>query len=198
MPFLRSIREKSPENPVPDEALLKAYQENADLQALADLYQRYMDLVYGLCIKYLKDAESSRDAVMGIFEVLVRDLRKTYTVERFKPWLYSVARNYCLMQLRAAGKEKIIHISEEFMQSEEDLHLSDKEEQVQKLERCLEGLPPAQRQIVLLFYKENKCYNEIQALTGHEWKKVRSFIQNGRRNLKICMEKKEHVQKGVR
>ena len=42
---------------------------------------------------------------------------------------------------------------------------------------------------IRLFYLENKCHNEITEMTGMDWNRVRSLIQNGRRNLKNCMEK---------
>ncbi|TDW96551.1 RNA polymerase sigma factor [Dinghuibacter silviterrae] len=199
MSFLRSIRGKRPDPSQPDEFLVKAYQDGGDLQALADLYERYMDLVYGLCVRYLEDPELSRDAVMGIFEVLVRDVAK-YPVQHFKSWLYRVTRNYCLMQLRSGGKGKIVEFGADFVYSEENPHLNggEEEETFLRLEKCLEALPAEQRQVVVLFYKENKCYQEIGALTGQEWNKVRSHIQNGRRNLKICMGERTHVQKGVR
>ena len=82
-----------------------------------------------------------------------------------------------------------------FMQSGQNTHLNDeafeKEENFKKLEQCMEQLPAEQKQTVELFYLEKKCYNEIAAITGHEWSKVRSYIQNGKRNLKICMEEKQ-------
>jgi RNA polymerase sigma-70 factor (ECF subfamily) len=198
MSFLRSIRGKKDDPSRPDEVLVKAYKDNGDLQALSDLYERYMDLVYGLCLRYLEDTELSRDAVMGIFEVLVRDVAK-YPVQHFRSWLYSVAKNYCLMQLRSGGKGKIVEFGADFVYSDEDLHLNGEEEETfQRLEKCIEALPEEQRLVVVLFYQENKCYQDIGALTGLEWNMVRSHIQNGRRNLKICMGKKTHVQKGVR
>lgn len=194
MSFLRSIRGKRAE-PLDDEALVKAYQDGGDLQALADLYERYMDLVYGLCLRYLEDPEVARDAVMGVFEVIVRDLAK-YPVQYFKSWLFRVTKNYCLMQLRSAGKGKIVEFGPEIVYSDEETHLN--EEVYGDLGKCMEALPEEQRRTINLFYSENKSYQEIGALTGQEWSKVRSQIQNGRRNLKICMEKRAHVQKGVR
>src|ERR1700761_9768937 len=121
MSFLRSIRGKKAE-PTSDEALVKAYQDDGDLQALADLYERYMDLVYGLCLKYLEDTELARDAGVGVFEVIVRDLGNN-PVQYFKSWLYRVAKNYCLMYLRSAGKGKIVEFGSEIVYSEEDPHL---------------------------------------------------------------------------
>ncbi|HMC99521.1 MAG TPA: sigma-70 family RNA polymerase sigma factor [Ferruginibacter sp.] len=160
---------------------------------MSNLYQRYMDLVFGVCLKYFKDAERSKDAVMDIFDELNTKL-KQHEVENFKGWLHVLARNYCLMQLRSPRNLKTTEFNPAFMQSEQNAHLNgetfDKEENFRKLERCMETLPMEQKRCVELFFMENKCYNEIAEITGYDWSKVRSYIQNGKRNLKICMEEK--------
>jgi RNA polymerase sigma-70 factor (ECF subfamily) len=151
-----------------------------------------MDLVYGVCLKYFKESERSKDAVMQIFEELVTKLHK-HEVGNFRSWLYQVAKNHCLMQLRTARHLKTVEIPESLMQSEENVHLNgvfDKEENLQRLEHCLSTLENDQKRAVQLFYIEGKCYNEIVELMAQEWNQVRSFIQNGRRNLKTCMDKK--------
>jgi RNA polymerase sigma factor (sigma-70 family) len=149
-----------------------------------------MDLVYGVCLKYLKNPENAQDAVMNIFEELITKVQK-HTIDNFKPWLYSVAKNHCLMKIRSDKKLPKVNVDTELMQSEPEWHLNgelEKEEHFRQLEQCIEQLTTEQRQVVELFYLQNKCYNEISAITGLEWNAVRSFIQNGRRNLKICME----------
>jgi RNA polymerase sigma factor (sigma-70 family) len=174
-----------------DKELVTAYQQTGDLQVLAGLYQRYMELVYGVCLKYLTDAETAKDAVMQIFEALITKLKK-HEVDNFKSWLYTLAKNHCLMQLRSGKNKKTVAISTDLMQNEEELHLNgalQKEAEFKKLERCLQTLSAEQKQTVELFYLQQKCYNEIVGLTGIEWNKVRSLIQNGRRNLKICMDR---------
>jgi len=174
-----------------DKELVEQYKTSGDLKVLGDLYQRYMELVYGVCMKYLQDSEKAKDSVMQIFEELVLKLKK-HEVENFKSWLYQLAKNYCLMQLRTPRNLKTVEIPESLMQSEENVHLNgvfEKEENFKKLEYCLGTLTEEQRNAVKLFYLEGKCYNEIVELTGMEWNQVRSLIQNGRRNLKICMEK---------
>lgn len=174
-----------------DEELLNAFKENADQEMLAQLYVRYTDLVYGVCVKYLKDAEAAKDAVMNIYQELLTKLQ-TNEVANFKSWLYVVAKNHCLMQLRKEKKMVTVEFTPAVMQSENFEHLDDvleKEQELKKLEFCIEHLPEEQKQSIQLFYLDNKCYNEIAKKTGLEWNKVRSLIQNGRRNLKICMEK---------
>lgn len=163
------------------------------MSVLGELYQRYMDLVYGVCLKYYKEPETAKDSVMQIFEELVSKLKR-HEVDNFKGWLHMVAKNHCLMQLRTPKNLKIVEFKSEFVQSEENVHLNgvlDKEENYKKLEFCLGTLTEEQRIAIKLFYLEGKCYNEIVNSTGHDWNQVRSFIQNGRRNLKNCMEKSE-------
>jgi RNA polymerase sigma-70 factor (ECF subfamily) len=181
-----------------DTELVSLYKKTSDLKVLGQLYQRYMDLVFGVCLKYLKESEGAKDAVMNIFEELIVKLKK-HEVENFKSWLYQVAKNHCLMQLRTPRNLKTIELPEALMQSDANVHLDgvlEKEENFQRLEYCLTTLSEDQRRAVQLFYIEGKCYNEIVEQMGQEWSQVRSFIQNGRRNLKICMEKKETEVKG--
>jgi len=176
-----------------DKELADQYRRSEGLEVLGELYKRYMDLVYGVCLKYLKDRESAKDAVMQIFEELIVKLKK-HEVENFKSWLYQVAKNYCLMQLRSPRNRRTAEINITVMQLEENGHLNavlEKEEKFDKMEQCLETLPDVQRIVIRLFYLEGKCYNEIADHTGHGWNQIRSYIQNGRRNLKLCMEKKE-------
>ena len=179
-----------------DKELVAAFKKSGEMNYLSVLYQRYMELVFGVCLKYFKDAERSKDAVMEIFEELNTKLRQ-HEVENFKGWLHVLARNYCLMQLRSPRNVKTTEFSANFMQSEENTHLNgealEKENNFIKLEQCLQTLPDEQKDTVRLFYLENKCYNEIAEITGYDWNKVRSYIQNGRRNLKLCMESKGNL-----
>jgi len=185
--FVKNI--SSPQ--VTDQELIAAYKNSNDQQYISTLYQRYMDLVFGVCLKYFKDAERSKDAVMDIYMELATKL-KVHQVDNFKGWLHVLARNHCLMQLRSPKHLKTIEFNTEFMQSDQITHLEnevlEKEENFKKLEQCIKQLPGEQLQSIRLFFLEKKCYNEIAELTGFEWNKVRSHIQNGKRNLKICME----------
>ena len=187
MSFLKNISASD----APDDDLVNQYKSTGNLAILADLYQRYMELVYGVCLKYLKDEENAKDAVLSIYEELVIKLRK-YEVAHFKAWLYQLAKNHCLMSLRAEKKFSKTTIDVSLMQNEDTVHLNgvmEKEEHLNQMHYCLNQLVPEQKATVELFYLQGKCYNEIAELTGLEWNKVRSFIQNGRRNLKLCMDK---------
>jgi len=187
--FLKNISHNS----LTDKELVALYKESGDMAVLGELYQRYMELVYGVCLKYFKETETAKDGVIQIFEELVTKLRK-HEVDNFKGWLHQVAKNHCLMQLRTPRNLKTVEFKTELVQNEENVHLNgvlEKEENFEKLEYCLSTLTPEQQEAIRLFYLEGKCYNEIVEITGQEWNQVRSFIQNGRRNLKICMERDE-------
>ena len=175
---------------VPDADLLKQYHQEQNQQILAELYLRYADLVYGVCMKYLEDQEAAKDAVMNIYQELV-EKAKSHNIDNFKSWLYVVAKNHCLMELRKNKRLHIVTFDWQGVQSEDFSHLEsvmEKEQQLDRLEICIEGLNDEQKQTVKMFYLQNKCYNEISTATGFDWNKVRSLVQNGRRNLKNCME----------
>jgi RNA polymerase sigma factor (sigma-70 family) len=184
--FLKKISS----NEISDAELVARYKQSNDQETLGELFQRYMDLVYGVCLKYLKQPENAQDSVIAIFEELTTKLHK-HEVDNFKGWLYTLAKNHCLMRLRSEKKQATVNFDVELMQSEENVHLNgelEKEENFRKMEYCLGELPAEQKQVIEMFYLQGKCYNQITELTGLEWNKVRSSIQNGRRNLKICME----------
>lgn len=160
------------------------------MDVLGDLYQRYMDLIYGVCLKYLKVPDDAQDAVINIFEELIVKLKK-YDIDNFKGWLYQLAKNHCLMKLRSS-KSHPVNIDVDIVHLAEKPHLDDvmdKENNLTAMENCIEQLPAEQKRVVKMFYLNEKCYNEIAVDTATNINKVRSFIQNGRRNLKICMEK---------
>ena len=174
-----------------DQALVQQYKANNNIDTLGELYNRYMELVYGVCLKYMKEPEDAKDCVINIFEELITKLKK-YEVTNFKGWLYQLAKNHCLMRLRGTKGNPHI-IDADVMHLQEINHPDngmEKEEQFTAMEYCIEQLPQEQKQAVKLFYLEEKCYKEIAAATSNDINKVRSFIQNGKRNLKICMEKK--------
>lgn len=174
-----------------DSELIRLYKSSGELEILGELYNRYMQMVYGVCFKYLRDRDESRDAVMQVFEKLIQTL-KNHQVEHFKSWLYVSAKNHCLMQLRASKGKIFEEFSPIIMESEARLHLDDepaKEANLSKLEKCIEELGDEQKECVKLFYLQEKCYKDVTEATGFDMNKVKSYIQNGKRNLKICMER---------
>lgn len=176
-----------------DEELIALYKETDDLEIVGILYDRYTALTFGVCLKYLKDREESRDAVMQIFERLMVSL-KTHEIAVFKGWLYVTARNHCLMQLRSRKGKNFQELSPFLMETGSNGHQEHGDEiegNLTRLEKCMESLAHEQKQCVRMFYLQQKCYKEITESTGYDLNKVKSYIQNGKRNLKICMERNE-------
>ena len=176
-----------------DEELISLYKKTDDLAIVGVLYDRYTALTLGVCLKYLKDREESRDAVMQIFEKLIITL-KTHQIQVFKGWLYVTARNHCLMQLRSRKGKTMEELSPHLMETGGNGHHeqgAELEGNLNRLEKCMQSLATEQQECVRLFYLQQKCYREITETTGYDLNKVKSYIQNGKRNLKICMERNE-------
>jgi len=179
----------------PDEELLGKYLSSGDMDVLGELYARYMHMVYGVSLKYLGTRDQAQDAVMQIFEKLVTDLPR-HEVRTFRSWLYVLTKNHCFMQLRTARyrnrKMEEIKIEHEFMESADELHPMDREDHSigDALKKCMEQLKSEQKQCIELFYYQKLCYREISDRLQMDEKKVKSHLQNGKRNLKICLENK--------
>jgi len=190
--FFKSASKESSDS---DAALIEQFKSSGDLEYLGQLYERYMHLVYGTCLKYFKDRDLSQDATMQIFEKLIVEIPKR-EIESFKPWLYVITKNHCLMQLRSekarhAGKEKMMGNEMIFMESGHEMNLNNEsvlDRDLETLKKCIDQLKDEQKECIKLFYLEEKCYQEIAESTSYKLKKVKSYIQNGKRNLKICMD----------
>lgn len=180
---------------ISDELLLSKYRESKDLNLLGNVYQRHTEMTYYVCFRYFKDSERSKDAVMQIFEELIGKVDRQ-EIKNFQKWIYVVAKNHCLMALRS-DKTRNIDFSESFVEfsvaphPEEDY--ATKEDRLQAMERCIEKLPEKQKIAVQLFFLQEKCYKDITTLTGYSMDGVKSYIQNGKRNLKQCIEKEQDV-----
>lgn len=177
-----------------DEELIRSYHSTSDKAFVGELYIRYAHLMYGVCLKYYRDREQSRDAVLQIFEKLFVSL-KTHTPENVKTWLMFVARNYCISELRKlqvkAEKQSRYEKDEaETWNGDDDLPDDKvlKEQRLQRLGDAISALGEDQKTCIELFYLKDKSYKEISAITGMSDKQVKSHIQNGKRNLKLILE----------
>lgn len=169
-----------------DQELLNLYKKSESSDIIGEYYKRYGHLVMGTAMKYLKNQQNAEDLVMTLFEKLPGKL-KTHTVQNFKSWLYMVTKNECLMLLRKKGY-LTTELTKELEASNDTELRIEKEEQLQALESAIEELKDEQRSCIKLFYLESKSYQEITELLKLDIKKVKSAIQNGKRNLKINLE----------
>ena len=174
-----------------DQELIARYKNNSDQKYLAELFGRYTHLIMGVCMKYLKNEEASKDGVMNLYESLAQKLISN-EVNNFGGWVYVVAKNYCLGELRKKSKtDDDQNILVDNMEFELHMHPTIEhslENQLTALEKCIEELNKEQKQCVNLFYLKKKSYKEVTNLTGTAFNKVKSNIQNGKRNLKQCIE----------
>jgi RNA polymerase sigma-70 factor (ECF subfamily) len=181
-----------------DEELIDRFKETDDSQFVGELFERYAVQIYGICRKYLKEDEEARDASMEIFEYLLKELKK-YEVQKFKSWLGSATRNFCLMRLRkeksaTARAEEYKKSEAPLMEAERDLHPmeeDDRETQLVELELALGELKDEQKVCIELFFIQGKSYDEVAVITGYSYNQVKSYIQNGKRNLRILMTRSD-------
>ncbi len=181
-----------------DENLVINYQNTKNNLVVGELFKRHSLMCYAVCMKYLKNEDAAHDATMNIFEKLFTDLQK-HQINNFKSWLHTVCKNHCLILLRKPNVLVSIDESEEenshlFMQLSNVLNHDDnkheKEEKLQVLEQSIFELKNKQRECIELFFLKQKSYQEISTLTGYTENEVKSYIQNGKRNLKILLEQK--------
>ena len=142
-------------------------------------------------MKYLKDKEQAQDAVQQVFMKTLTHLPEG-TIQNFKGWLYVLMRNHCLQQLRDkqyfADDAALQNLSSQQTDKEE---LVLKDLTLEQMNVALQELGEEQRKTVVLFYLEKLSYEQIMQQTGYSFAQVKSYIQNGKLNLKICLEKQK-------
>lgn len=175
--------------PLSDEDLVTRV-KNADRSALAALWDRYAQLLFGVCMKYLRDTEAAKDAVVDLFAALPGLLMK-HEVKTFRPWVHTVARNHCLMRLRKHDPHaRLEEVPDALAEGEGEEHL--REAELQRLESAIEQLPEGQRACIRLFHLERNDYRATAERSGFSVEQVRSHLQNGRRTLRIILQRTHH------
>ncbi len=179
---------------ITDQELLEQFYADHNNEWLGILLQRYTLLLLGVSMKYLKNEEEAKDSVQQIFLKVIQELQK-YKVEYFKSWLYMVAKNHCLMKLRDRQGKITTEINDRLTAKPEEetdrQKLLQNDHTLDLMESALKELNPEQEQCVTLFYLQKKSYQEISDATGYTMLQVKSYIQNGKRNLKILIEQKQ-------
>lgn len=176
-----------------DQELIESYKKSGDTWYVGELFQRYTPLISALSWKYLKDPTETEDALMEVFEIIVKDL-KQYEVNNFKTWLYSVTKHHCLkkvrkMQPHAVDAEQALKYAADDHDPQSDPYRLDT--QLDQLKGAIQNLATEQRKCIELFYLEEKSYKEVATLTGYSLKEVKSYLQNGKRNLKGYLAEKD-------
>lgn len=183
-------RNKKKDEDYTDEELLDLYKESGNTEYFGKLYNRYIPLIYGLSLKYLQNEDKAQDSVMEIFENLLPKVCG-YEIKIFKTWLYSVVKNHCFHQLRENKRVISLDFESNIMETESVLTLLDEEldkDQEEALNYCMAKLSEPQKISICKFFYEEMSYSDIVESTGYDLKSVKSYIQNGKRNLKLCIE----------
>ena len=179
-----------------DEALLKEFSQTNRPEYFGELFQRYLPLTYGLCLKYLQDKKHAEDAVMELFEILLSGINN-YEIKEFRTWLYIVAKNHCLQTLRKEKRTIVVDVDTEILESDEVLHLFEEgtrsNMQTAALNLCLEKMPKHQRTSFTMFFVNKMSYAEIAEKTGFLLKTVKNHVQIGKKNLNNSLEKNQEV-----
>ncbi len=192
--FLKKRVVEKPD-PLTDQELIDLYINTGDTTHIGELFERYAHLVYGIALKYFDREDDRREAVMQVFEKLYTAL-KEHKIDNFKCWLYSVAKNHCLMILRKENtvsfneQVQLKNFQQDFMDFNGDFSLNQAEDEIidKKLPEAIKQLSDEQRICIELFYLHEKSYKEVADTTNYSMNQVKSFIQNGKRNLKIMLE----------
>lgn len=180
-----------------DEDLLQRYAKTKDQKWISQLFGRYVQLIYGVCLRYNADVRQAEDYTMEIYEKVVVKAQ-SHQIKQFKSWVYVLSKNYCLEQIRKMTGRKIESFDPAFMQLRAEYRLTDEdsdralnEEKYKLIDDCLKQLTDLQKKSIQLFYYQNKTYVEIADIIESEVSQVRSYLQNGRRNMKKCVERKQ-------
>lgn len=181
---------------------MQRYRNSHETVYIGELYQRYTHLVYGVCMKYFRNEAEAEDATMQIFEKLIMELKKHH-ITAFKPWLHIVVKNFCMMEFRKQGNTAKLHNNlkneaKGSVENTEEDRLKEAQEKEFVLKHLKEGideLKPEQRECIELFYLKECSYQEVSRITGYDMKEVKSYIQNGKRNLKNYITRRDEQTK---
>ena len=180
-----------------DEELVSLFASTRNEKYFAELYRRYRHLSYGVCLKIMKNESDSLDVVSEVFRILFEKI-PTANIKSFRSYIYTVSKNECIAKLRKRKTEltKMADLKAmqdkplDFVENKKLTALLDNEPSMDaKVEEAVQKLRAEQQTCIRLFFYENKSYKEISAQTGYSEKQVKSYLQNGKRNLRLALEK---------
>jgi RNA polymerase sigma-70 factor (ECF subfamily) len=184
-----------------DEEILKHYKQTGDKEVFADLFKKHVTVVYGTCLFYLQDKDEAQDATMHLFEKLLLDVNNR-EIDHFKGWLSFVVRNHCISLIRKQKSQaKNVKSYYEFeyqdanLETEESIGRVEDEQMLEQMKQSLPKLKEGQRICIELFYLKDKSYQEIAKETSYSLNEIKSYIQNGKRNLKLLIEEQSRKKK---
>ena len=175
-----------------ESSLLLKYLKTNDLSYLLELYRPYMHLVYGLAFKYVKDPKQSQEIVYCIFKKLIKDIKRQ-EVRVFGNWLYNLSLDFC-KQWRDRGRtesDQIVALGGstqtpvEFYDDKDDDSF---EEEISSMEDEVMRIKSQQEKCSQLFFKEQRCFQEIADITGWEVSEIKYHVKNAKRKTNIYQD----------
>ncbi len=162
-------------------------------QAQKELYERYKNLLFGVCLRYAARKEEAEDMLQEGFIQIFRDLYQFQPNRPLSAWMYRVMANACLQYLRRHKRLKLLeNYTEETVQQEECAAEREREE-VENLLSFVQCLPDGQRAVFNLFAIEGYTHAEIAGILGISESGSKSQLSRARAALRRMMLQKEKV-----
>src|SRR5207253_2089300 len=170
-----------------------------DQQAFESLVKRYSGSLFNFICRFLGDYDQASDVLQQVFLQLYISMPTLRTGEPLKAWLFQVARNRCLDELR---RKKAIHFSElEAANDEDDLsplaimpdtqplpeEIAERRDLQQSLQRAIQGLPPKLLSVVLLRYAGPLSFSEIGKTLNMPEATAKTYFQRARPLLRAAL-----------
>lgn len=167
-----------------DRILIGEFQKGDEF-AFVSIYNRYKTSVYAFCVKMLGDRELARDVMQETFLRVYENRDRLVNISSFKAWIFTIARNQCLNQIRKARWQVPLDTERDLVaeRSETPISLLEKNERVALVARYLNELSDEYREVIILREYQNMSYDEIAAVTRSTLSAVKSRLFKARRKL---------------
>ncbi len=179
-----------------------------DQIAFEKLVQRYSGSLFNFICRFLNDYDSASDILQQVFTQLYISLPNLRTGEPLKAWLFRVARNRCLDELR---RKRVVHFSELQASSEdEDLSplaiipdtsplpedVAEHHDLQNILQQAINGLPPKFRAVVLLRYAGQLSFSEIGQSLAMPEATAKTYFQRAKPLLRAALQNQMQTAAG--
>ena len=159
---------------------------------IRDLFKAYTKDIFGVAYYILKDQQAAKDIIMDVFEVLLKQ-DSLAKIQNKKAWLLGTSRNLSLKKFNKQIKTQYglehKNIIEQIVEKDDQEELIIKNANEEAMLEQLALLKPLQSKCITLYYLKGLSYQQIAKKENISMNDVKSNIQNGKRNLKIKLEK---------
>ncbi len=167
--------------------------KGGDKEAFTWLVDTYRDMIYTVCLRMLTSEADAAEAAQDVFVKAYRYLDSFKEKSKFSTWLYRIAYNHCISEIRK--KVKLIDLVDEVPDGEvnesdlDGLDLISAEERRRYLKMAIESLPETDGVVVTLFYYEELSLEEIAKITGLTNSNIRIKLHRSRKKMYQVIKK---------